>query len=359
MAQTLRPDLNERPLSLRQKIGQMLLVGFNGAGVGDSSVRVRDILDYGVGGVVLFGQNVGWPQQVTELTTALQTASYRVTGLRRSSSPRTRKAGAPAASTHNLAWNRTIPRKPSAHWTMSNAPPPTPVTWPRASSRWASTSILPPVVDLNTNPYNPVIGALARSFSADPAVVARQAGAFIHAHADEGLLCTLKHFPGHGSSRQDSHYGFVDVTQTWRDTELDPYRTLIDTGDSDAIMTAHIFNANLDAQLPATLSPTVITDLLRGDLGYGGLIFTDDLQMNAIRAYYTFEEAVRLAVLAGVDVLSISNTFLYQRDAVAIAVAVIEDMVTSGRITEARIETSFQRIVRAKTPLADLIFDPA
>ncbi|MEZ4637749.1 MAG: glycoside hydrolase family 3 N-terminal domain-containing protein [Caldilineaceae bacterium] len=315
------------------------------------------ILDYGVGGVVLFGQNVGWPQQVTELTTALQTASYRVTGLRRSSSPRTRKAGASAASTHNLAWNRTIPRKPSAHWTMSNAPLPTPVTWPRASSRWASTSILPPVVDLNTNPYNPVISALARSFSADPAVVARQAGAFIHAHADEGLLCTLKHFPG--TARQDSHYGFVDVTQTWRDTELDPYRTLIDTGPQRR----HHDGAHLQRQPRRAVARHPLADGDHrlsggGDLGYGGLIFTDDLQMNAIRAYYTFEEAVRLAVLAGVDVLSISNTFLYQRDAVAIAVAVIEDMVTSGRITEARIETSFQRIVR-KSPLADLIFDPA
>lgn len=356
--QTLRPNLNERYLSLSEKIGQMLLIGFSGTWVNDNSRIVRDILTYGVGGVVLFRQNVGWPQQVTELTTALQVASFQATGL-----PLFVAADQEGGRVSRITSQFGL----QANYSAQTLGALDDLERTSAYARNVAQSLkqvginlnLAPVVDLNTNPANPVIGALARSFSPDPAVVARHAAAFIHAHTDEGLLCTLKHFPGHGSSRQDSHYGFVDVTQTWRDDELTPYRTLIRAGQSEAVMTAHIFNANLDPQLPATLSPTVITDLLRGDLNYDGLIFTDDLQMDAIRAYYSFEDAVRLSVLAGVDVLSISNSFLDQRDAVAIAVAVIHEMVESGQIPEARIDASYGRIVRAKARLARLLFGEA
>lgn len=356
--QTLRPNLNERHPSLTEKIGQMLLIGFSGTWVNDNSRIVRDILTYGVGGVVLFRQNVGWPQQVTELTTALQVASLQATGL-----PLFVAADQEGGRVSRITSQFGL----QANYSAQTLGALDDLERTSAYARNVAQSLkqvginlnLAPVVDLNTNPANPVIGALARSFSPDPAVVARHAAAFIQAHTDEGLLCTLKHFPGHGSSRQDSHYGFVDVTQTWHDDELTPYRTLIDAGQSDAVMTAHIFNANLDPQLPATLSPAVITDLLRGDLNYDGVIFTDDLQMDAIRAYYSFEEAVRLAVLAGVDVLSISNSFLNQRDAVAIAVAVIREMVESGQIPESRIDASYRRIVRVKERLARLLFSEA
>ena len=109
-----------------------------------------------------------------------------------------------------------------------------------------------PVVDLNVNPDNPVIGKLERSFSADPAVVARHARAYIREHHKRNILCSLKHFPGHGSSRDDSHLGLVDVTGLWSAEELMPYKTLIASGEADAVMTAHVFNAGLDPDYPAT-----------------------------------------------------------------------------------------------------------
>ena len=111
---------------------------------------------------------------------------------------------------------------------------------------------LAPVVDLNTNPNNPVIGKVERSFSADPTIVTNHARQVIEAHHARAVMTTLKHFPGHGSSTSDSHQGFVDVTDTWSPKELEPYKNIIRAGQADVIMTAHIFNAKLDANVPAT-----------------------------------------------------------------------------------------------------------
>src|SRR5690606_28512487 len=112
---------------------------------------------------------------------------------------------------------------------------------------------LAPVVDLNTNPENPVIGGIERSFGADPAVVVAQASALIEGLHDHRMLAALKHFPGHGSATADSHLGFVDVSDTWSAEELEPFAQLIDAGLADSVMTAHIFNETLDPEYPATL----------------------------------------------------------------------------------------------------------
>jgi beta-N-acetylhexosaminidase len=353
MSAAIRPGFAERPLSLSFKIGQMLLLGFTGVRVTEKSTIVRDILDYGVGGAVLFRHNIGWPSQVKELTATLQQAAFQATGLplwiaADQEGGRVSRLNSQFGLSHNYSAQDLGTRDDVAQ-TRAYA------TGVAQSLKAVGINLnLAPVVDLNINPRNPVIGALARSFSANPDVVTRHAAAFIEAHSEEGLLCTLKHFPGHGSSRQDSHYGFVDVTQSWTRDELNPYRNLISSGRCDAVMTAHIFNATLDPQLPATLSPAVITDLLRTDLGYEGLVFTDDLQMDAIRAYYSFEDSVRLAILAGVDVLSISKTFVYQKDAAALAIATILKMIETGEIDEARIDRSYARIRRAKEKLSSL-----
>ena len=173
---------------------------------------------------------------------------------------------------------------------------------------------LAPVVDLNVNPVSPAIGAYERSFGADVDKVTAHARAFIEAHHAHQVLCTLKHFPGHGSAAGDSHNGFVDVTETWSHEELAPYATLIQAGLADAVMTAHVFNRQWDETDPATLSPAVITGLLREELGYSGVVFSDDMQMGAIQQFYTFEEAIRKALEAGVDVIAIANNSVYDED---------------------------------------------
>ena len=208
---------------------------------------------------------------------------------------------------------------------------------------------LAPAVDLNTNPDNPVIGKMGRSFSADPDVVTAHARAFIAAHHAHKVLTALKHFPGHGSSRADSHKGFVDVTDTWQELELAPYRALIAEGAVDAVMSAHVFNARLDPLFPATLSPAILTGLLREQLGFAGVIITDDMGMGAITAQYGFAEAVVRAVQAGADMLALGNNLMYDPDVAARTIAILTQAVADGHLSEQRIDESYARILALKT----------
>ena len=122
---------------------------------------------------------------------------------------------------------------------------------------------LAPVVDVNINPKNPIIGGLDRSFSADPAQVFEHSKAFILAHRQNNIITVAKHFPGHGSSSNDSHLGIVEITQSYKEEELIPYERLQDEGLLDSVMIAHVINRNVDANFPATLSPLFIEGILR------------------------------------------------------------------------------------------------
>jgi beta-N-acetylhexosaminidase len=211
---------------------------------------------------------------------------------------------------------------------------------------------LAPVVDLNINPTNPIIGKYERSFSADPAVVTAHALEVIKAHHEKGILTTLKHFPGHGSSTGDSHLGFVDVTDTWSAVELEPFRNIIQAGMCDVVMTAHIFNANLDPLYPATLSPATVTGILREQLGWDGVVMTDDMGMGAITEEFGFETALRLAIEAGVDILAYANnSSVFDETIPTRAFAEIKRLVETGAIPESRIDRSYRRIMALKSQL--------
>jgi beta-N-acetylhexosaminidase len=207
---------------------------------------------------------------------------------------------------------------------------------------------LAPVVDLDAHPDNPVIKGKGRCFSGDPDVVARHAAEFVRAHRAHGVLTCAKHFPGHGSATGDTHLGLVDVTTTWSERELIPFRRLIDAGLCDVIMSAHVFNAKLDPDRPATLSRTVITGLLREQLGYQGVITSDDMEMKAISSHYGLDNSVPAAIEAGIDVLCFGNNLSYDPDIAGKAIAILERAVASGRIPEARIDASYQRVIALK-----------
>jgi beta-N-acetylhexosaminidase len=210
-----------------------------------------------------------------------------------------------------------------------------------------------PVVDLDLNPANPIIGRYRRSFGTDPATVVACARAFVEAHHRFGVGCCLKHFPGHGSAGGDSHLGFVDVTWCWQAVELEPYRSLFAAGYADGVMTAHLVHRGLDPSgLPATLSPAVITGLLRDQLGHDGVVFSDDLQMRAISDGWTCAEAVQQAVLAGVDVIVIGNNLAPREDALVTGIRAVADLLDSGRIDANRIDQSLARIALFKERIA-------
>lgn len=315
------------PLPLQARIGQMLPVCFEGIKLPPQHPLNEDIRLRHLGGVMLRSNsskgslstgNIVSPEQLQRLTNSLQTASPT-----------------PLLITVDQEGGRV-----TRHRSNDIA---------KTLHRFGINFNFSPVVDLNRNPNNPVIGSLDRSFSADPARVTAHAAEVIAAHRAHNIATCLKHFPGHGSSTADSHRGFVDITETWSETELRPYANLIEAGLVDAIMTAHVYNAQLDRDLPATLSRPILSGLLRQKLAYDGVIISDDLQMNAISSLYPAEEAVERAINAGVDILLICTS---DEQIVGTTVSLIYKLVQQGRISEQRIDQAYRRVSRLKSKLS-------
>jgi beta-N-acetylhexosaminidase len=216
-----------------------------------------------------------------------------------------------------------------------------------------------PVVDVNINPTNPIIGGLGRSFSSDPQVVVNQAKQFVQAFHEYGIVSALKHFPGHGSSSGDSHEGLVDVTQTYdKSKELYPYYKLIQEGYDDVIMTTHVINGQIDQNqckigqkgdrstwCPGTMSQKTLDSLLRKKMGFKGLIISDDMTMDAIAKQYSLRESLKKAVNAGVDIFIIANNEGDQTNEVIVTLA---ELVKCGGIKRERIDEVYARITGFK-----------
>ena len=211
-----------------------------------------------------------------------------------------------------------------------------------------------PVVDVNINPKNPIIGVLGRSFSSDPKEVSRLAKLFIEEQSRKGIISVVKHFPGHGSSTGDTHKGAVDVTGVYQDTELDPYRTLAGGGDIDAVMSAHVIDRSVDSVYPASLSEKHIQENLRSNIGFDGVVFSDDIDMRAIEDEFDLREIVILAINAGVDVIVSSNNVTgYRANRASDIKQAIMESVQSGDISEERIVESSERIMMLKKKYLD------
>jgi beta-N-acetylhexosaminidase len=341
---------------LRQRAGQLILRGFRGCSVANDAAVVTDLQQRNLGGVILFDvdgpsgsgeRNIESPPQVRTLTDRLRVASGgpppliaidqeggRVARLKeRWGFPATRSAGELGSG-----------GDPDVTESVVGALADTLVA--------AGINLnLAPVVDVDVWGDNPIIGSKDRSFSTDPEEVAAHAGAFIRAHRDRGILTCLKHFPGHGSSRDDSHVGFTDVTLTWSRDELIPFVNLLELGLIDAVMTAHVYNAAFDDTHPATLSPTMINGLLRDELGFDGVVISDDLGMGAISKQFGFAEAVARSLEAGVDLLLLANQTAYEDDITERTVDLIIDLVTSGRLPEGRVDEAAERVLRLRERL--------
>lgn len=210
-----------------------------------------------------------------------------------------------------------------------------------------------PVVDLASNPDNPIIARYGRAFSARQDSVTLMAVEFIKQHHKYGILTSLKHFPGHGSSKDDTHLGIADVTNTWSEEELKPYKNLIDSGYADAVMTSHIVNRTLDkAGNPGTLSADILNGILRQRLNFNGVVFSDDMQMHAITKHYGLEETIKLAITAGVDIMTFSNNISGTEErTVDMVHQIIKDFVNRGVISPERIDQSYRRVMKLKERL--------
>jgi len=341
--------------ALKQKVGQLLMIGFRGYLPADSSHIVNDLAEYNLGGVILFDYDVPTRRAVRNIESANQVRSLNDSLQALASTPLLIAIDQEGGRVARLKSSRGFPENVSAEYlgTMDNSDS----TRVYAEEQTALLSDLgfnvnfAPVVDLNTNPDNPVIGSIERSYGADPDLVTKHASIIIEEHQKHDILPVIKHFPGHGSAWNDSHVGMADVTDTWVDTELAPYRNLAETNYHFGVMTAHVLNKNLDEELPATLSRSIQTGLLRNSIGFDGLLFSDDMQMEAIRSFYGLEFAIEHALNAGVDVLVFGNNSVYQPNIVPDAVNIVLKLVENGSVSEQRINEAYSRVMKTKQRL--------
>ncbi|MDR1023862.1 MAG: hypothetical protein LBL94_11435 [Prevotellaceae bacterium] len=341
--------------SLRYKIAQMLIVGFRGAELTGDSHIYSDVKSLHVGGVILFdydavsktrGRNITSPAQLKKLCGDLQRLADEKLII---------SIDQEGGMVSRLKTSAGFPPTVSAKYlgALDNAD---------TTRRYAAQTArllrelgvnfnFAPCVDVDVNPQCPIVGKVQRSFSAKPDIVAKHARIWVEEHRRCGVITSPKHFPGHGSSAADSHLGIADVTATWTAQELIPYRQLVKSGHCDAIMVSHVFNKKLDGRYPATLSPK-IAGMIRNDLGFGGVVVSDDMAMGAIVDTYSFEVALEKAVNAGMDMLVLSNNGKsYEPQIASKAVAAIYALVQKGRISEARINEAYSRIVAIKSRL--------
>ncbi|MFA6337055.1 MAG: glycoside hydrolase family 3 protein [Candidatus Paceibacterota bacterium] len=338
---------------LKKKIGQMLIVGFRGSKIAEKSTIGGQIESLNLGGVILFDydnpsksfpMNIINPEQTKTLISGLQSFS---------DVPLFVSIDAEGGLINRLKEKYGFTDFPSAQYLgEKNDPALTEQTandLGRELKNLGFNLNFAPDADVNINPDNPVIGKLERSFSNDPEKTAKQAIAFIKGLHKNDIISAIKHFPGHGSSKNDSHLGLTDVTKTYRQEELIPFQRIIEQGYADMVMTAHIMNKTVDENYPATLSPLFLQDILRKQLGFQGVIISDDMQMGAIAKNYGFQESVIKSINAGCDVLILSNNNdNYDKDIAPKARDIIFEAVKNGEIKEETINNSYLRIMNLK-----------
>jgi beta-N-acetylhexosaminidase len=323
-------------MNLKEKLAQLIMVGFEGARLDRSITRL--VKTTRVGGVILFRRNVTTPEQVLTLTRGLQRLAPKAPlfvaidqeGGRVSRLPPPFTQFPPAA---------TVGARKAVALTYATGE-----VMGRELAAVGVNMNMAPVLDVNTNEANPIIGD--RAFGDSPIVVEEHGLALLVGLQDHGVIACAKHFPGHGATSADSHLELPEVDVSLRQLErihLRPFEHAI-ANRLAALMTAHVRYPALDARAPATLSKKIVTGLLRRAMGFDGVVITDDLEMKAIADHHDAGDAALKAFLAGADVL----LFCRDQSAPDQAIEALAKAVNRGRLTEARIDQSLNRILRLK-----------
>ncbi|HAP41080.1 MAG: beta-N-acetylhexosaminidase [Nitrospira sp.] len=324
-------------MTLREQIGQLFMMGFTGTTV--SKDLASFMKAYTPGGAIFFRRNLESVQQIVDLTNGLQKLSP--------ASPLLIAIDQEGGRVSRLPAEFTI-FPPCAQLGQCNSSELAYSAAATIAKELRAVGInmnMAPVLDVNSNPENPVIGD--RAFGADPDLVAELGQATIGGLQDNLVVACGKHFPGHGDTSTDSHKELPVVDaglQRLRDTEFPPFQQAIRFGVA-SLMTAHVLYRVLDPDAPATLSPAVIQRLLREEFRYDGVVFTDDLEMHAIIDHDGIGEAAVRSFVAGCDVLLICK----DQDRVQTAMEAMERAVRDGRITQERLEQSLARVARLKS----------
>ncbi|WP_424982937.1 glycoside hydrolase family 3 protein [Maritalea sp. S77] len=340
--------------SLREKAGQMVMIGFQGdQASGQWHNGIKGLAQQGkIGGVLYLKYNVSSVDTVKKKNADWQAVAPNGLPLLISID---QEGGQVERLTKSVGFAEIASAADVAKSMNANSAQ---ALYENLGRRLASLGFnvnFGPVVDVNVNRDNPIIAKYGRSFSADPEIVASYGAAFVRGHKAAGVLTSLKHFPGHGSSQADSHLGFADISSTWRDTEYVPFKKLISQNLAPMVMVGHLYHKSFaDAannDYPASLSSVAINGVLRQGLGFNGVVVSDDMEMGAITEHYGFKEAVLAAVRAGNDLLLFSNT---REPSLELPDKIINLLVSEAErdpAFAAMIERSYGRIVGLKAQL--------
>ena len=318
--------------NLARRCARLFMVGFPGTSLDDG---VKALIDDGIFGAILFKRNVGTPAELGQLTRVLKAHAGRPFALAvdQEGGRVARLRGAPFTALppmRELAASKDEALLERAGRLLAREVRAVGFDWDFA-----------PVLDVDTNPKNPVIGD--RSFSRDAAEVARFGVALARGMEAEGVASCAKHFPGHGDTAKDSHVDLPTLPhdlQRLREVEMVPFKAYAQAKLS-SVMTAHVIFEALDKGVPATMSAKVL-QLLRTELGFDGVLVSDDVEMKAIAEHYKIEEAVVQGTIAGVDLFLVCHKADVQRRAIAALVKAVQD----GRVSEARIDEAHARLER-------------
>jgi beta-N-acetylhexosaminidase len=337
---------------LHRTIGQMIISGFFGTKNSDPGFRniIHNLEQGTIGGVLFLGRNVSAKTDLETMVGEVRSCKCKIFpiiavdeegGFIERLGERSGFAHVPSAAETGVAGEQ---RARSEYRQLS-----------RKIAAVGFNMNLAPVVDLNLNRANPVIGMLNRSFSDDPEVVSRYASIFIEEHRKQGVLTALKHFPGHGSSTQDSHRVIADVRTSWSPTELRPYRTLIKKGIVDSILVGHLANDEKWGGVATQAGAHAIDRILRRQLKYDGVILSDDLSMDAVSSSNApLSEVVGSAVRAGIDIVIVSRVNADEGiDTGSYVNSAILEGVKTGELEQSSITLSSRRIRALKKRLGN------
>jgi len=332
-------------MTLREKIGQLIFAGFPSTAPGKEFIRL--VREYKIGNIILFSRNIESAAQVRRLCICLQKLVREETG-----NPAFISIDQEGGMVVRLS--RDCTNIPGAMAVAATGNPKNAYAAGKITGRemhaLGINMNLAPVMDVNSNPANPVIGV--RSYGDNPQVVSTYGIAMMHGLNGEGVMAVLKHFPGHGDTAVDSHLVLPTVGKTMEELEsieILPFKKAIDSG-AEAIMTCHILFPCIEKEnYPATMSSVIITGLLRERMGFKGLVLSDCLEMNAIKEYFGTANGALMALKAGVDMVLISHS----ADLVKETVKLIEAAVASGDMSLERLDEAVSRVLRYKAKYAD------
>lgn len=331
-----------KPDSIEAKVGQTIIVGFNGDSVESPGFKkvLRQLKKGEISGIIIFKKNIKSKDELTKMIAKAKSVS-KIT---------------PIISIDNeggYVQRYDFEQYPSARAITNLDMNDVIKEYSKMAKLESELGInlnFAPVVDLEIN-ENSIIAKKERSFSHNPRVVSEYAKIFINEHTKRNIATSIKHFPGHGSVMGDTHLGFVDSTNTFQDYELEPYRSLRAISPINTVMVSHIFNSNFDNVYPASLSERTI-NMLRNDIGFEGVIVSDDYDMGAIRKRYCLKNIITLYINSGIDLAIFSNNLGYYDANIPKKIRkIVKKGIASGEIDPMKLDNAYNKVLRFKKNL--------